>query len=203
MRVCRAVSALSLLVLLVAAASTHTIPDDPAQSNIPPIPRLFPLSTWLRDHAVELLFSRHTTKVATLRAGYPTFSPNKYANEVVLRFNVTSFQEEEAIAEAAGRLFLDIWAVTRDFVDIRLRKDRIESFLGLLPDSLHEAHKILISDVGAVAYGTLPTHTWVAHEASAAKSGDAQRTLAAENDNVFFRDYRPLPVRAIQWLIIS
>lgn len=49
----------------------------------------------------------------------------KYGGDVVLRFNLTTIEEEKALAEAANTLFLDVWAFTSNWADIRLREDDV------------------------------------------------------------------------------
>ena len=47
----------------------------------------------------------------------------QYGRDIVLRFNLTSAHEAQAIAEAAEDLYLDIWEFNENWVDIRLAKD--------------------------------------------------------------------------------
>ena len=49
----------------------------------------------------------------------------KYGGDVVLRFNLTTPEDERALAEAADTLFLDVWEFTNNWADIRLRKDDV------------------------------------------------------------------------------
>ncbi|KAH7362929.1 ECM14 protein [Plectosphaerella cucumerina] len=198
MRIHRAACVLAFVALPVAATIPQTIFEQ-GSSRHPP---LFPLLTWLRDSAVELVFGHHPKQTTGPSSEIPIPSPKQYTDEVVLRFNVTSYQQEEAIADAAGRLFLDVWAVTRDFVDIRVQKDKIRPLLSLLPEPLHEAYKTLIPDVGAMAHGTFPSSPFNIHQASPEKSEGDLRNLAADTDNVFFRDYRPLSV-ITQWMRLT
>jgi extracellular matrix protein 14 len=44
---------------------------------------------------------------------------------VVLRFNLSTSYEEQALAEAADTLFLDVWEFTSNWADIRLREDDV------------------------------------------------------------------------------
>jgi extracellular matrix protein 14 len=66
-----------------------------------------------------------------------------YSEDIVLRFNVSTAEEVQAIAEAVEEYYLDIWEFTDNWVDIRLaqnfvsisniislrRADNITSFL--------------------------------------------------------------------------
>lgn len=185
---------LALVALPVSATIPQKIVD---HANTRPHPTLFPLLTWLRDNAVELVFGHHPKQTGSHSAEPTDPLPKQYTDEVVLRFNVTSYQQEEAIADAAARLFLDVWTVTRDFVDIRLQKDRIRPLLSLLPKPLHESYKTLIPDVSAMVHGTPPSTPFNINEASRGKDDNSLRNLATDTDNVFFRDYRPLTVRVM------
>ena len=42
---------------------------------------------------------------------------------MVLRFNINGPEEMKSLAEASNILFLDVWASTDEWVDIRLAKD--------------------------------------------------------------------------------
>lgn len=182
---------------IVANASSPSRDDRPQTTPSSASSGLFPLLTWARDGAVELLFGRPPKKTDTGTARAPIPSLKKYAGEVVLRFNITTPDEEHALAESAERLFLDVWAVTHDFVDIRLRKDRIAPLLRLLPDSLHDAHRTLIPDVGAAVYGTYPSSADAGRTLPLSEEGATLlRPLSDDSDNVFFRDYRPMSVCA-------
>lgn len=159
--------------------------------------RLFPFLTKVRDAAIELVFGRHPTKT-TGPAAVPNGLRARYANELVLRFNVSTHDEETALAEAAARLFLDIWAFTDEFVDIRLHRDEVTPLLSLLPPSLQAAQSTLIPDLATAVYQSLPVH---GHQ----RSTDAETPLSASStplsvgDNLFFQDYQPLPV-IVRWM---
>jgi hypothetical protein len=49
----------------------------------------------------------------------------KYGGDVVLRFNLSTPYEEKGLAEAADTLFLDVWAFTNNWADIRLREEDV------------------------------------------------------------------------------
>lgn len=59
------------------------------------------------------------------RDGLPTRLLAKYGRDVVLRFNISSSEEEEALAKAADSLFLDVWQFTNNWADIRLGRDDV------------------------------------------------------------------------------
>ena len=47
----------------------------------------------------------------------------QYGGDLVLRFEIKSIQEAEALADAVNVLFLDVWEFTTEWADIRLSKD--------------------------------------------------------------------------------
>lgn len=161
--------------------------------------RLFPFLTKLRDSAIEFVFGRHPTKAA---AASQTAVPNRlraqYANELVLRFNVSTTDEEAALAEAAARLFLDVWAFTGDFVDIRLHADEVAPLLSLLPKSLRSSQSTLIGDLAAAVYQSLPSDGRPVPVEPEGSSWTPSMSLLA-GDNLFFQDYQPLPV-VVRWM---
>jgi extracellular matrix protein 14 len=145
---------LSLLHILVALALCTTISafavpwgtnNNPhasaAESDVPSDQKLrsvFPQLTWLRDTAIEKVFRvpKKAPKVNCHKSGPASHTSNfqlpakllaKYGDDTVLRFNLTTPQEEKALAEAADTLFLDIWEFTNNWADIRLRKDDVSS----------------------------------------------------------------------------
>ncbi|CAM1510271.1 Fc.00g006060.m01.CDS01 [Cosmosporella sp. VM-42] len=164
-------------------------PDAPADnSNV----RLFPFLTKIRDSAIEFIFGRHPTK-DICKPPVPNELRAQYANELVLRFNVTTTDEETALADAAARLFLDVWAFTDDYVDIRLHSEDVAPLLGLLPKSLRSSQSILIPDLATAVYQSLPSD-------GAPRRADPQHgsplliTAPSAGDNLFFQDYQPLAV---------
>lgn len=97
---------------------------------------VFPQLTWLRDTAVEKVFglppkpsqNRNSHKDAATRPSssqLPATLLAKYGGDVVLRFNISTFEEEAALSEAADTLFLDVWEFTDNWADIRLREDDV------------------------------------------------------------------------------
>lgn len=95
---------------------------------------VIPQLTWLRDSVVERVFGLPASKSTK---STPNSSPQqsssqlpsklltKYGGDVVLRFNLTTIEEERALAEAANTLFLDVWEFTNNWADIRLREDDV------------------------------------------------------------------------------
>ncbi|KAM0255297.1 hypothetical protein ACHAQJ_005887 [Trichoderma viride] len=175
-----------------AGISTSRIPST---SNRHANTHVFPFLTKLRDGAIELIFGRHPSKAA--QPSTPSYSQSRYVNELVLRFNVSTADEEAALAEAASRLFLDVWAFTDQFVDIRLHTDEVAPLLGLLPRSLQLSQSTLIPDLAAAVYQSMPSakdHTMGSDRITWALS-EPLRTA----DNLFFQDYQPLPV-IMRWM---
>lgn len=159
--------------------------------------RLFPFLTKIRDSAIEFIFGRHPTKEAETPPVLKDLRA-QYTNELVLRFNVTTTDEEAALADAAIRLFLDVWSFNDDFVDIRLHADEIAPLLGLLPKSLRSSHSTLIPDLAAAVYQSRPEYGTPRHAEPRAASPLLITTPTA-GDNVFFQDYQPLPV-VVRWM---
>ncbi|KAK4241224.1 hypothetical protein C8A03DRAFT_12464 [Achaetomium macrosporum] len=149
---------------------------------------VFPFLKWLRDSAVEVVFGKPSSRAKTTR---PTAQlATRYRNDVVVRFNVTNSEEEGALARAAEQMFLDVWAFTPDYVDVRLDKDDVSALLTLLPRSLQPS--VLIPDVAAAVWATYPSaaenHRFESSMADAAKL----RTSPDGLGNIFFRDYQTL-----------
>jgi extracellular matrix protein 14 len=178
--------AIALLAPAIAAAAV----DDHHGSR-------FPFFTRLRDSALGWFYGRQPMR--TSNAPYASFEAARYASELVLRFNVTSHDEEAALAAAVDRLFLDVWAFDggSGFVDIRLQKDYVASLLKLLPPSLGQSFTPLIPDLAVAVASTYPnTSTWLgSFSRPALQDKKGSSALAGvEADNVFFEDYQPLHV---------
>ncbi|GAB0135945.1 hypothetical protein EsDP_00004265 [Epichloe bromicola] len=161
----------------------------------------FPFLTRIRSRAIELLFGHRQIRTteqdqisSSLRA--------KHANELVLRFNITTSEEETALAAATHRLFLDIWAFTDEFVDIRLRRDEVAPLLSLLPPSLRTAQTPLISDLASAVYSSLPNYNNTYDDKETGRSTRAFISVSpstSAGDNLFFQDYQPLQV-IVRWM---
>ncbi|KAJ6444190.1 zinc carboxypeptidase domain-containing protein [Purpureocillium lavendulum] len=194
-----ATSAIALLLLSQPAAaagigSYQSLPSPHTESRHA---RLFPLLTKLRDGTVEFFFGRHPTKAAKPAKGLGAVR-SKYTDELVLRFNVSTTDEEAALSDAAARLFLDVWAFTGDYVDIRLHADEVAPLLGLLPKTLQSFHSTLIADLASAVYQSLPS----SGDRASTDADGISWTLSAplsSGDNLFFQDYQPLPV-VVRWM---
>lgn len=196
----------SLLALGCLAATAVYLPAPVAAAHVPAVPApcpagrdasagvIFPVLTWLRDSAVELVFGKPPARARRPdRCGPLGGLRGQYGDHIVVRLNVTTAAEEAALADAVDRLFLDVWAVTRDFVDVRIRKDSIGPMLKLLPVSLH-AYTVLISDVAAAAWATYPKARGQEDLGHNGVEPFVPGQYSDSIDNVFFRDYQPLSV---------
>jgi extracellular matrix protein 14 len=142
-------NALPFLFILLLTPLSCAVPSDsafpnaqqyrqPATQRPAKLRNVFPQLTWLRDTAIEKVFgvppkskqlqgnqpvpplrSSNTQLPATLRA--------KYGGDVVLRFNISTWEEEAALSEAADTLFLDVWEFADNWADIRLREDDVRA----------------------------------------------------------------------------
>lgn len=152
---------------------------------------VFPFLKRLRDAAVEVVFGKPSSRTKTTRPGAAIHS--RYRNDVVVRFNVADSVQEGALASAVEQMFLDVWAFTPGYVDIRLDKDDIPSLLTLLPASLQPS--VLIPDVAAAVWATYPSTTAEAPRFDSGKAELARAKTSLDGvENIFFRDYQTLPV---------
>lgn len=110
--------------------STNHGPDAPAGKSR----SVFPQLIWLRDAAIEKVFGAHPKSVKPCRhrptnsqgsSQLPATLLAKYGGDVVLRFNISTPEEEKALSEAADTLFLDVWEFTNNWADIRLRENDV------------------------------------------------------------------------------
>ncbi|KAK3945013.1 hypothetical protein QBC46DRAFT_278284 [Diplogelasinospora grovesii] len=153
---------------------------------------VFPSLKWLIESAIELVFGKIPGKAKESRPDEALQA--RYRDDVVIRFNVSTSEEEGALSKAADQMLLDVWAFTPEFVDIRLHKEDVTSLLTLLPASLQPS--VLIPDVSAAVMATYPSKAADGNRFdSDTGDSDKMRTLVADGvDNIFFRDYQPLSV---------
>lgn len=95
-----------------------------------------PLRIWtkLRDSIIETVWrlparqrNQHTTELPAPLSNAPASIRTRYGDDVVLRFTIQSENDIQALKEASNVLFLDIWASTDEWVDIRLAKDVVSA----------------------------------------------------------------------------
>lgn len=91
-----------------------------------------PLRIWpkLRDTVIEAVWGRPKhdrrpvdERSSDISSSAPPSLQARYGEDVVLRFTIKSPDDIEALREASNILFLDVWAFTDEWVDIRLAKD--------------------------------------------------------------------------------
>ncbi|EGS21043.1 uncharacterized protein CTHT_0028830 [Thermochaetoides thermophila DSM 1495] len=193
--------ALALVFTLLSPASAVRLQAFPrpwldANITCDPQHQGFQVFKWLRDGAGGL-FSRPFSKTLASTKPSPALY-SRYKNDVVIRFNVTTPEEEHALAQAADQMFLDIWAFTPDWVDVRIRKDDVSSLLSLLPRSLRPS--VLIHDVAAAVWATYPSETADNVMLGFGKLNIAKMKTSFERmGKLFFRDYQTLAV-ITNWL---
>ena len=164
---------------------------------------LFPQLTWLRDAAIESIFGAPKPTIKTPRhsktgsSKTPAGVRTRYNKDVVLRFNMSTPTEVAALQEAADTLFLDVWAFTSTWADIRISESDLPSLLGLLPSSLQTSYAPLMPNLSDASYATYPSK-----KTSTLKTKHAFADLTAQagdSNNMFFQDYQPLSV-LVPWM---
>lgn len=138
----------SLLLWTFIALSSHVNASSHDLSRIPQHPfgiyqhtsHIANGRSWLsriRDQAIEKIWripSEHKRgKIdcgTSTTSGPPSTLVARYGGDLVLRFEIRSTEEAQALAEAISVLFLDVWEFTTEWVDIRLSKDVVSSVDG-------------------------------------------------------------------------
>lgn len=154
----------------------------------------------LRDTIIEKLWSipaksaHHSS--TNVSPPTPELFRARYGSDVVLRFQVRTEDEAKALLQAADILFLDIWEGTNEWVDIRVAKDIVPSFVGLLPTSLHNSYTPLMHDLARAVYDTYPSSA--SSEEDTPSTGPTPshnwRSSVQPAQNLFFHDFQPLSV---------
>lgn len=181
--------------IAAAAAAAHGHHNHPHPDR-----SVFPWLTWLRDSAVQMVFGRPTSKDFEQRI------PNlgrKYQDEVILRFNITTADEEAALAKATERLFLDIWSWDGT-VDLRVQKNYVQSLLGLLPPSMGSSYWVMVDDLPSAVYASYPSPPTPKEQSQFERkfSVDLMSPPPPNNGDeglYFFRNYQPHKV-VMRWM---
>ena len=132
----------TLTNIINASSPTPLQPIPQLPFQIPnPLPHNANAKTWLsraRDRVIQKIWripEDHGTSNANCKGlrttGPPSTLVARYGGDLVLRFDITSINEAEALAEAINVLFLDVWEFTTEWVDVRLSKDVVSNGLHL------------------------------------------------------------------------
>ncbi|KGO39682.1 Peptidase M14, carboxypeptidase A [Penicillium expansum] len=191
--------------ILVASTLIPLISAVPAGSSITPPPPLQPSHfthsnprPWgrLRDWVIGSIWDIDHKRCSSKHSP-PSNIHDRYGSDVVLRFHLRQADEAEALAAASQVLFLDIWAITSKFVDIRLADDMIPSLLDLLPSTLRTSYTPLMDNLADEIYASYPSrHRPDSDFRSRIPSGEL-KTIS--NGDLFFQEYQPLSV-ITQWM---
>lgn len=127
-----------------------------------------------------------------------------YEDQVVIRFNVSTKEDEAALRGGIDRMLVDVWDFTANYTDIRIGPERrIRAFLSLLPEPLRSSHSVLIPNVGRAIAATYPPATpEIDSELQSILHNRGSTTPQAHPTNkrqqgihdLFFQDYQPLAV---------
>ncbi|KAJ5295357.1 hypothetical protein N7508_010178 [Penicillium antarcticum] len=193
--------------LVVAATLCPLISAVPAGSSITPPPPLQPVHlithsdprrpwTRVRDWVIGSIWGidpKHCSKDSSP----PSNIYARYGSDVVLRFHLRQPDEAGALSSASQLLFLDIWAITSDFVDIRLAEDMIPSLLDLLPPTLRTSYQPLMDNLADKIYASYPDNNRnnLDFGSGTISSGPKISTIG----DLFFQEYQPLSV-ITQWM---
>ncbi|KAI0881180.1 uncharacterized protein GGS22DRAFT_173554 [Annulohypoxylon maeteangense] len=125
----------------------------------------------------------------------------RYENEVVIRFNVSTSAHEAALRKAIDQMLIDVWDFTDNYTDIRIEARRIRPLMGILPPSLHDNHFVLIPDLARAVAATYPSdapsHSIVqssSNDWGITPTNDIPAPKKRGVDDIFFHDYQPLSV---------
>ncbi|ANB13482.1 Ecm14p [Sugiyamaella lignohabitans] len=122
---------------------------------------------------------------------------SQYEDEVVLRFNWSSTRDHRSFRYATETLVLDVWAMGKDYGDVRIARSRVRDLLKLLPKQMRGRKTELISDLQMSVFANYPLGKSGTGMAKKVHKGGLQSTNGAVNgdwsdDEVFFSDYRNL-----------
>lgn len=123
----------------------------------------------------------------------------------MVRFNVTTRQEGEALKEAANLLSLDVWALAHEYVDLAVQKAQFGTVMRSLPSTMTKP-VLVVENVAEKVWATYPDPK--AYRERVVARGDkvgteeleqrARQDVVAKTvdgvDDMFFRNYQPLAV---------
>lgn len=125
-----------------------------------------------------------------------------YGGDIVVRFNISTPEEAEYMAEAIDNQLLDVWEFSYEWVDVRMAKEEVPYLLGLLPKSLQNAHTPLLREQ-ALAQAIADTYPRSAKQATTEAPyhlptrrpfSPTLEPVSAAETNIFFADYQPFSV---------
>jgi extracellular matrix protein 14 len=192
-----------LLPFAVTAAATGPIQQTTSVSSSSSWGTAFPRLRWLRDSAVELIFGSSKSKDATATNWAAVHK--QYRDHVVVRYNVTNQAEEQKLREAVDMFFLDVWAITPEYVDVGLSRNKLGPLKAWLPKSLHEPF-VVVEDVPERVWATYPNGKRFGEGRIGGRERGGieeweemvERDVVGRRedgvDNMFFRNYQPLSV---------
>ena len=118
----------------------------------------------------------------------------RFDGEFVIRFNETALitsspsgLSRTAITKAAIQLGVDIWASEPRYVDIRIKRLQLQTFLSLLPSELRSEYQVLIPSIQYLVDQTTPKSS----QLLAAQPPLDANELQTFND-IFFQNYETL-----------
>ncbi|ETI19727.1 hypothetical protein G647_08740 [Cladophialophora carrionii CBS 160.54] len=193
----------TIITSTVAIPTSESLPHTSLETNVAFTHRDKPAGPFrrLRDAIIERIWSvpgksPYKSSPGSRLPKAPEGFRARYGADVVLRFRVRTQEEAKAISEAADILYLDIWEATNEWVDIRIAKEVVPSFIGLLPPSLHDSYVPLIQDIARAVYDTYPDSSSPHERALISSLMDAPdwRLKGNTPHDLFFQDYQPLSV---------
>jgi extracellular matrix protein 14 len=126
-----------------------------------------------------------------------------YEDHFVIRFNVSTLEDEASLRRAIDRMLVDVWDFTDNYADVRLESEwRISKFLSMLPEPLRSSHSMLIRNLGRAIADSYPSATpeidselqLLLHSRGATPTYKATSLKTKGVDDLFFQDYQPLAV---------
>jgi len=199
----------AIVQLVLAVPSPATLTDRPSSFDSTTCELIQPI--WYRSHpSLSTIRQRVTDSVKSLWPSSRSQTPENTrhattfrADQLVLRFNITTDVDAQAISEAANTLFLDVWDQSEDRVDIRLANDDVSLLLGLLPSHLRNSHTALYTgdELARAIHRSYPSSTSIPFELSYRQRATthSDRITRRPNSDVFFDEYRSLSV-IVPWM---